>query len=170
MNESGDKLDAAYRGLAREEPRAAIDDAILAASRRALAKPSLSRRWAAPVSIAAVLVLAFGITLHMREESPGIESPSLDASRPRAAGSITPAPQPAKPAEPSPDRQVESALPPKVAAPPPPAPEKKLKARAKPDRDEPRAMEERERSLRDEARPSPERKDIRNETANIAQP
>ena len=169
MNESGDKLDAAYRGLAREEPRAAIDDAILAASRRAVAKPSLSRRWAAPVSIAAVLVLAFGITLHMREESPGIESPDLDASRPRAAGSITPAPEPAKPAEPSPDH-FESPLPPKLAAPLAPAPEKKLKARAKPDRDEPRAMEERERSLRDEARPSPERKDMRNETANIAQP
>src|ERR1043166_5204287 len=104
MNESGDKLDAAYCGLAREEPRAAVDDAILAASRRAVAK-SFSRRWAAPVSIAAVLVLAFGITLPMREESPGIESPDLDASRPRARGTITPAPQPAKPDERTADRQ-----------------------------------------------------------------
>ncbi|HUQ29037.1 MAG TPA: hypothetical protein VM051_10605 [Usitatibacter sp.] len=84
MSENGDKLGAAYRALPREEPGAAIDAAILAASRRALARPSASRRWAAPVSIAAVLVLAFGVSLHMQEEKPGIESPDLYARTPAA--------------------------------------------------------------------------------------
>ena len=161
MNESGDKLGAAYRALGREEPRAATDEAILAASRRALAKPSLSRRWAAPVSIAAVLVLAFGITLHMREESPGIESPSLDAARPRASGAITPAPEQPKVPGAFADRPTESNVPP---------PAKKLKAPAKPDREPPRAVEERERSPRAQAAPAPERKDIKTEAASIAPP
>jgi hypothetical protein len=74
MTDSDDTVARRYRELSREEPRAALDEAILAASRRAVAKPSLSRRWAAPVSIAAVLVLAFGVTLEMQREVPGIES------------------------------------------------------------------------------------------------
>src|SRR5471032_2505319 len=74
MTDSDDTVARRYRELSREEPRSALDDAILAASRRAVAKPSLSRRWAAPVSIAAVLVLAFGVTLEMQREAPGIES------------------------------------------------------------------------------------------------
>ena len=74
MTDSDDKLLHRYRALPREEPPRALDDAILAASRRAVtARPSLSRRWAAPVSIAAVLVLAFGVTLEMQREEPGIE-------------------------------------------------------------------------------------------------
>ena len=73
MTDSDDKLLRRYRVLSREEPPRALDDAILAASRRALAKPSWSRRWAAPVSIAAVLVLAFGVTLEMQREEPGVE-------------------------------------------------------------------------------------------------
>src|SRR6187399_3018732 len=94
MNESGDKLGSAYRALAREEPGAAIDDAILAASRGALARPSASRRWAAPVSIAAVLVLAFGVTLRMQQEKPGVESPDMDATH-SAQGRVVPAAPPA---------------------------------------------------------------------------
>ena len=139
MNESGDRLNAAYRALPREEPRASIDAAILAASRRALAKPSASRRWATPVSIAAVLVLAFGVTVHMREEKPGIESPEVYTA-PAAA------PPPA-------------VAPPPVAAPEAPVPpakvEKKAKIQAKPDAAGSRSIEVRERSLRDEAAPAP---------------
>jgi hypothetical protein len=167
MNESGEKLDAAYRALAREEPRAAIDDAILAASRRAVAKPSAAHRWAAPVSIAAVLVLAFGVTLHMREESPGIESPDLDAASRRAAGTIT-APEPAKPAPA--DRMLESPSAPKPTAPPAPVRAKKLDVQSKRERVEPRAMEELGGSLRDQAVAVPERKDIKTYSANIAEP
>src|SRR5258706_15317647 len=98
MNETGDKLNAAYRALPREEPRVAIDAAILAASRQALAKPSASRRWAAPVSIAAVLVLAFGVTLRMQQEKPGVESPDVYSSPPAGAAAAPP-PAPAAPLE-----------------------------------------------------------------------
>jgi hypothetical protein len=142
MSESGDKLNAAYRALPREEPRAAIDDAILAASRRALAKPSASRRWAAPVSIAAVLVLAFGVTLHMREEKPGIESTEA-----YSAPVATPAPAavPEAPAAKSAERVPEPA----------PKPGKKALVKTKPDEAAPRAFEMRERGLRDEVAPAP---------------
>ena len=171
MNESGERLDAAYRAIAREEPRAAIDDAILAASRRAVAKRSGARRWAAPVSIAAVLVLAFGVTLHMQQESPGIESPDL-ATAPPTAAATTAAPEPAAPAQtpppPQPQRQsqgerrLESALAKKPLAPQSAA---KLNVQAKPDREQPRAMEERDRSFRDEVSPAPERKDLKAKVA-----
>src|SRR5476651_251516 len=84
MTDSDDTVARHYRELTREEPRTAIDTAILAASRRAVAKPSLSRRWAAPVSIAAVLVLAFGVTLEMQRETPGIESALPERAAPPA--------------------------------------------------------------------------------------
>src|SRR5436853_568933 len=48
MNESGDKLSRAYRDFAREEPSSALDTSILAASARALKRPSVSRRWGVP--------------------------------------------------------------------------------------------------------------------------
>jgi resuscitation-promoting factor RpfA len=80
MTDPNDKLARHYRDLAREEPPAALDASILAASRRAVAAPSLSRRWAMPVSIAAVLVLAFGVTLQMQREEPGIEHSARDRS------------------------------------------------------------------------------------------
>ena len=85
MTDSDDKLLHRYRALPREEPPRALDDAILAASRRAVsARPALSRRWAAPVSIAAVLVLAFGVTLEMQREEPGIEYQAPQRPEPRA--------------------------------------------------------------------------------------
>jgi hypothetical protein len=93
MTDSDDKLLRRYRELPREEPPRALDDAILAASRRAVASrpSSLARRWARPVSIAAVLVLAFGVTLEMQREQPGIEY--KEAAPPAPA--IAPAPEPA---------------------------------------------------------------------------
>jgi hypothetical protein len=90
---SDDKLKAAYSALPREEPGAAIDDAILAASRRAVARPSASRRWAAPVSIAAVLVLAFGVTLHMKEDKSAVESPDMYGAPPAAVVEDSPPPR-----------------------------------------------------------------------------
>jgi hypothetical protein len=91
MTERDDKLERAYRGLAREEPPASLDAAILAASRRAVAKPSFTRRWGLPVSLAAMLVLAIGVTLEMRHEQPGVEvaPPETGAPAPMSA----PAPQ-----------------------------------------------------------------------------
>jgi len=80
MTDPGDKLARRYRELAREEPPASLDGSILAASRRAVAaKPSASLRWAVPVSIAAVLVLAFGVTLEMQREAPDVNAQTQQA-------------------------------------------------------------------------------------------
>lgn len=51
-----------YRALGREQPPPELDAAILAASRRR------HSRWAVPVSIAAVVVLAVGVTLRVQIE------------------------------------------------------------------------------------------------------
>jgi hypothetical protein len=58
-----------YRALGREEPAPEIDAAILAASRRRRS------RWAVPVSIAAVVVLAVGVTLRVQLEKPEVAEP-----------------------------------------------------------------------------------------------
>jgi hypothetical protein len=162
MNETGDKLDAAYRALRREEPGAALDAAILAASRRAVAKPTAARRWAAPVSIAAVLVLAFGVTLRMQLEKPGVESPDVYSSPP-AAAAVPAAPERAQgAAEPAPSKNeadtgsqrgarakaekkiIVPAAKPDVA----PVPQPKLQAAPA----QPQALEENVRQRRDESR------------------
>ena len=162
MNETGDKLDAAYRALRREEPGAALDAAILAASRRAVAKPTAARRWAAPVSIAAVLVLAFGVTLRMQLEKPGVESPDVYSSPP-AGAAVPAAPERAQgAAEPAPSKNeadtgsprgarakaekkiIVPAAKPDVA----PAPQPKLHAAPA----QPQALEENVRQRRDESR------------------
>jgi hypothetical protein len=87
MREQDDPLARRYRELAREEPPAAVDAAILAASRRAVARRSFARRWAAPLSIAAVLVLAIGISLQVERHEPRLEAaaPASVASPPAAA-------------------------------------------------------------------------------------
>ncbi|MEX0637159.1 MAG: hypothetical protein WD155_00300 [Burkholderiales bacterium] len=51
-----------YRALGREQPPPELDAAILAASRRRRS------RWVVPVSIAAVVVLAVGVTLRVQLE------------------------------------------------------------------------------------------------------
>lgn len=67
-----DRVGRAYRELPGEGPPAALDAAIQAAARRAVgARPGRSaRRWQVPVSIAAVLALAVGLTLHVEREQP----------------------------------------------------------------------------------------------------
>jgi hypothetical protein len=69
--ERDEKVSAGYRALGSEEPPRALDEAILAASRRSPA------RWRVPLSIAAVLVLAVGVTLRMLPQQPDAESISL---------------------------------------------------------------------------------------------
>ena len=76
-----------YRELGAEEPPRALDEAILAASRRA-ARP-WTQRWAVPLSLAAVLVLSVTVTLRIQHEQPGIESP---ATAPKEVASVPPAP------------------------------------------------------------------------------
>ena len=71
-----------YRELGPEEPPRAIDDVILAAARRS-ARP-WSRRWAAPLSLAAVIVLSVTVTLRIQHEQPGIEVPVPQAAAPPA--------------------------------------------------------------------------------------
>jgi hypothetical protein len=79
-----DKVSAAYRALGSEEPPGALDQAILAAARRR------ASRWGVPLSIAAVLVLAVGVTLRVQQEKPGVEPVALapqvmETPRPMAA-------------------------------------------------------------------------------------
>ncbi len=86
MSERDDRLERTYRSIAREEPPASLDAAILAAAHRAAARPSAARRWGVPVSIAAVVMLAVGVTLEMQHEKPGIEvSAPANESAPAAA-------------------------------------------------------------------------------------
>ncbi len=94
--ERDEKVSAGYRALGGEEPPRALDDAILAAARRS------PTRWRIPLSIAAVLVLAVGVTLRMLPQQPDAESVALAPQvmeTPRPVSSPpTPAQEQAKPA------------------------------------------------------------------------
>jgi hypothetical protein len=133
MTDHDDKLKRAWRALAKEEPPAALDAAILAAARRSVARPSFARRWAMPVSIAAVLMLAIGVTLEMQHERPGVELAAPEAKRvapsPLGEGRGEGPPSAAASAETRHDRRAQSfaqrSAPAPAAAPPaapPPAP------------------------------------------------
>jgi len=84
------KVSAAYRALGADEPPHALDEAILAASRRAAAirpgRPTKSwtQRWAVPFSLAAVVVLSVVVTLRVQEEQPEIASVQAPAPAPAA--------------------------------------------------------------------------------------
>jgi resuscitation-promoting factor RpfA len=112
MSDGHETVSKRYRELAREEPSAALDGAILAASRRAVAKPSFSRRWGVPVSIAAVLVLGFGVTLQMERDKPGVAT-SLPAPAPTSSAPAAAA-QMAEPVEP-PKKELSYAAKPEAA-------------------------------------------------------
>lgn len=122
-----------YRELGAEEPPRALDEEILAASRRGASARSASldratrQRWHAPLAAAAVLVLAVAVTLHVQ-----VEQPLPDASvppAPRAEKPAAPPTQPSVPAAKLRQRALESRGEAKVfvpdpprAAEPPPAP------------------------------------------------
>lgn len=106
MTDSDDRIARRYRDLAREEPPAALDAAILAKASQTGDGPSLPgpeetrvrprfQRWAGPVSIAAVLVLGIGVSLRMQLEQPGIETstPATESSPP-SEYSMTPSAEP----------------------------------------------------------------------------
>jgi len=98
MTNGDDKLTRVYRELPADEPPAALDAAIRDAAHRAVVPRRGAQRWAMPVSLAAVLVLAVGVTLRMQQEQPGIETsaPANEYSMPSSAPEPAPAPAPKK--------------------------------------------------------------------------
>jgi hypothetical protein len=115
-----------YRALGREEPPPELDAAILAASRRRRS------RWAVPVSIAAVVVLAVGVTLRVQiEERKDAEDIALS---PRVMQTPAPADEVAR------QSRRDSAPAPATASPPAPllgARKREAPAEASADRAEP---------------------------------
>lgn len=101
------QLAALYRAVADAAPPAHLDDAIRAAARREVAagpRRAGIRRWAVPVSLAAVVVLSVSVVTMMREQG---------ADRPESM--VLP---PVETASPAPtDAQREEARPPAIAAP-----------------------------------------------------
>lgn len=113
MTTDDDKVSQRYRGLAREEPPRHVDEAILAAARRAadarpapLVVPTGRRRWYFPLAAAAVIVLAVAVTVHVERQSRDVdvaEAPVAAVPPPatreeQAAAAQAPA-KPARPAE-----------------------------------------------------------------------
>jgi len=85
------KISERYRELGAEAPPRHIDEAILAASRRAakvhpapLVAPTGRRRWYFPLAAAAVIVLAVAVTVHVERDRPDPESAVL-AQAPQVA-------------------------------------------------------------------------------------
>jgi len=93
-DERDPKVSQRYRELGTEEPPRHLDEAILAASRRAvhvhpapLVPPTGRRRWYFPVAAAAIIMLSVAVTWHMQvEEGPDPDGyiasvPAPEASR-----------------------------------------------------------------------------------------
>jgi len=118
------KISQRYRELPREEPPRHVDDAILAAARRAadarpapLVTPAGRRRWYFPLAAAAIIVLAVAVTVQVERQQRDVEvaeAPAVATSAPRreeppAAAKrevFAPEPKPApSPRQPSADLQ-----------------------------------------------------------------
>lgn len=100
-----DRVSSAYREMPGHGPTPALDAAIQAAARRAVgSRPGAARRWQIPVSIAAVLALAVGISLQVDREKPmvadgtPVSSGSAQHMVPPAASEKEERPTPAMPA------------------------------------------------------------------------
>jgi hypothetical protein len=126
MTERDPKVSARYRELGAEEPPRHLDDAILAASRRSVQK----RSWNRPIAIAAVIVLAVAVTVHVQRDQPAEElvtaarvpPPPVAATAPQVAPEAKQperaAPAPAPRFTPDPKPQAAPAEERAVAAPP----------------------------------------------------
>lgn len=101
-------LGRAYREAATESPSPALDARILAAAERAVQAPPrrIARRWAVPLSLAAVVMLSVGVVLRIMHEG-ALEDPG-SLSAPRVAAPMLHE-EATWPAPPSPTRQVPSA-------------------------------------------------------------
>ena len=89
MTDPDERISRRYRELAREEPPSALDAAIIGSAHRAVRRPR--SRSVGALSIAAVLVLAFGVTLRMQHEEPGVET-SMPQPQPHAPATVSPPP------------------------------------------------------------------------------
>ena len=104
-----DDISRRYRELPREEPPRHLDDAILAAARRAvhtrpapLVVPSGRQRWYFPLAAAAIIVLAVAVTVHVEREQPAEDMLSSNtATAPAAAREAVPPAPAAEPAAPA---------------------------------------------------------------------
>lgn len=114
-----DRVSAAYRELPGEGPPPALDAAIHAAARRAVgSRPGGARRWQIPVSIAAVLALAIGISLQVEREKPL----TVDGTPVSSGSAEYPVPQASEDATDRTGREMRAAAP-AAAIPGPPAKE-----------------------------------------------
>jgi hypothetical protein len=104
------KISDRYRALPREEPPRALDDAILAAGRRA---GKGRNRWYVSLAAAAVIVLGVALTMHVERERPAEEVVSsvepqkqvmADQAKSEPAGRTEPKPFAVEPPPPPPLR------------------------------------------------------------------
>lgn len=125
------RLDRAYRETPRDEPSPELDERIRAAARRAVSagpqsleertrderRRSWVTRWRVPLSVAATVAIAVGLTLRMQEvehapaydaapAAPAVRPPPAEAPRPAAPGAPDAARRAPEPAPMSGERQV----------------------------------------------------------------
>jgi hypothetical protein len=115
-DERDPKVSRHYRELGTDEPPRHVDEAILAASRRAvhvhpapLVAPTGRRRWYFPVAAAAIIMLSVAVTWHMQVERPDpngyvASAPAPAAQQEERKAEVQPAPA-AKAFTPDPPRQ-----------------------------------------------------------------
>jgi hypothetical protein len=103
------KVSQRYRDLGREEPPRELDQAILAAARRAgktrpapLVPPTGRQRWYFPLAAAAIIVLAVAVTMHVERQQPDPEALPPAAPPPQTKEEPLLKTPPAKPYAPKP--------------------------------------------------------------------
>lgn len=168
-DERDPKVSERYRAMPGEEPPRALDQAILAAARRATDKPHAPlvvpagrHRWYYSLAAAAILVLAIAVTVQVERQQPDSElavpppapAPKVEQPQVQAAPAEPPAAAPALKREPRQERRQAYTPDPPAPAPaaPPPAPAPTpSRAEAQPSADAPALDAERARLSREKA-------------------